>query len=111
MFMPFFFFNDPATAEIYTYCTLSLHDALPISAHVVAVDVVVHIDVPRQCRHARGHFPYVQVVQSGHGGQSTDRLGNRDWRSEEHTSELQSLMRISYAVFCLKKNRTAKASI
>src|SRR3546814_8726598 len=27
-------------------------------------------------------------------------------RSEEHTSELQSLMRISYAVFCLKKNTT-----
>src|SRR3546814_3332009 len=29
-------------------------------------------------------------------------------RSEEHTSELQSLMRISYAVFCLKKNQTPK---
>src|SRR3546814_7075606 len=29
-------------------------------------------------------------------------------RSEEHTSELQSLMRISYAVFCLKKNKTHK---
>src|SRR3546814_6037994 len=29
-------------------------------------------------------------------------------RSEEHTSELQSLMRISYAVFCLKKKRTTK---
>src|SRR3546814_2410670 len=29
--------------------------------------------------------------------------GNRRPRSEEHTSELQSLMRISYAVFCLKK--------
>src|SRR3546814_1886849 len=29
-----------------------------------------------------------------------------DPRSEEHTSELQSLMRISYAVFCLKKNIT-----
>src|SRR3546814_10559640 len=29
-----------------------------------------------------------------------------DERSEEHTSELQSLMRISYAVFCLKKKRT-----
>src|SRR3546814_2750300 len=28
------------------------------------------------------------------------------FRSEEHTSELQSLMRISYAVFCLKKNNT-----
>src|SRR3546814_6021226 len=30
------------------------------------------------------------------------RLANRMKRSEEHTSELQSLMRISYAVFCLK---------
>src|SRR3546814_7020643 len=34
------------------------------------------------------------------------------WRSEEHTSELQSLMRISYAVFCLKKkNIQTKARI
>src|SRR3546814_10186008 len=31
-----------------------------------------------------------------------------DARSEEHTSELQSLMRISYAVFCLKKKKTHK---
>src|SRR3546814_3400774 len=30
---------------------------------------------------------------------------HRDRRSEEHTSELQSLMRISYAVFCLKKKK------
>src|SRR3546814_1282650 len=36
------------------------------------------------------------------------RLPRRaDVRSEEHTSELQSLMRISYAVFCLKKKKTA----
>src|SRR3546814_4777555 len=33
------------------------------------------------------------------------RLGATDDRSEEHTSELQSLMRISYAVFCLKKKK------
>src|SRR3546814_3173147 len=32
----------------------------------------------------------------------------RDARSEEHTSELQSLMRISYAVFCLKKKNNTK---
>src|SRR3546814_6992896 len=31
--------------------------------------------------------------------------GNKPQRSEEHTSELQSLMRISYAVFCLKKKK------
>src|SRR3546814_1732385 len=36
-------------------------------------------------------------------------LASRRWaRSEEHTSELQSLMRISYAVFCLKKKITTK---
>src|SRR3546814_4360602 len=35
--------------------------------------------------------------------------GFKPLRSEEHTSELQSLMRISYAVFCLKKN-TPKSS-
>src|SRR3546814_9936420 len=33
-----------------------------------------------------------------------DASGNFSERSEEHTSELQSLMRISYAVFCLNKN-------
>src|SRR3546814_9021115 len=32
-------------------------------------------------------------------------------RSEEHTSELQSLMRISYAVFCLKKKKTVRQTI
>src|SRR3546814_2652252 len=34
-----------------------------------------------------------------------DELVERAVRSEEHTSELQSLMRISYAVFCLKKKK------
>src|SRR3546814_7948573 len=37
---------------------------------------------------------------SGFGGTATGA-----WRSEEHTSELQSLMRSSYAVFCLKKKK------
>src|SRR3546814_1567126 len=45
-------------------------------------------------------------------GPFKDRKSAQDWlvdykkRSEEHTSELQSLMRISYAVFCLKKKKT-----
>src|SRR3546814_7552053 len=37
------------------------------------------------------------------------RLADDAERSEEHTSELQSLMRISYAVFCLKKKKKTKA--
>src|SRR3546814_10239982 len=36
--------------------------------------------------------------------------GRGDSRSEEHTSELQSLMRISYAVFCLKKKKKNQTS-
>src|SRR3546814_2856447 len=41
------------------------------------------------------------AVQTGVGISRAESAGNA--RSEEHTSELQSLMRISYAVFCLKK--------
>src|SRR3546814_1255304 len=51
-----------------------------------------------------GHFPRngEEFVQNAHADFATLRV----WRSEEHTSELQSLMRISYAVFCLKKHTT-----
>src|SRR3546814_2137807 len=42
--------------------------------------------------------------QPGHCAIGNDHAN----RSEEHTSELQSLMRISYAVFCLKKKKTTK---
>src|SRR3546814_2361824 len=38
----------------------------------------------------------------------TDLICGRNPRSEEHTSELQSLMRISYAVFCLKKKKNTR---
>src|SRR3546814_9025660 len=41
---------------------------------------------------------------------SGSRPGSSAPRSEEHTSELQSLMRISYAVFCLKKKTTHKTN-
>src|SRR3546814_5561078 len=40
------------------------------------------------------------------GGETTRVKLSAEQRSEEHTSELQSLMRISYAVFCLKKKNT-----
>src|SRR3546814_18961899 len=43
----------------------------------------------------------VKVIGQKSGASVDNRLRER---SEEHTSELQSLMRISYAVFCLKKN-------
>src|SRR3546814_5597465 len=44
-----------------------------------------------------GHMPVARRAVDGHASV------HQSLRSEEHTSELQSLMRISYAVFCLKK--------
>src|SRR3546814_9625860 len=88
--------NNTATTKIYTYRhTLSLRDALPICSLVtpglgVCPEVVDLFGRP------------LVGVSIGSGERGTH--GSSDAiRSEEHTSELQSLMRISYAVFCLKK--------
>src|SRR3546814_11685361 len=82
------FFNDTATTDIYTYVhTLSLHDALPISSRSAPRSapptLSSHYNLP--VAHLVAHHPLWPT------------------RSEEHTSELQSLMRTSYAVFCLKQ--------
>src|SRR3546814_2481572 len=47
---------------------------------------------------------------SCHGGVMLTASHNPKERSEEHTSELQSLMRITYAVFCLKKKNTKQTN-
>src|SRR3546814_17695931 len=54
--------------------------------------------------HAHPHTRRVVVEHDGQVGGPIHRQGVS--RSEEHTSELQSLMRISYAVFCLKQKTT-----
>src|SRR3546814_4191308 len=46
------------------------------------------------------HFPFLSNSNS-----RSHWKASRERRSEEHTSELQSLMRLSYAAFCLKKNK------
>src|SRR3546814_5951573 len=55
---------------------------------------------PLDCRLKR-LFELLSILLGRHG-----KIQNSRSRSEEHTSELQSLMRISYAVFCLKKKKT-----
>src|SRR3546814_4598342 len=61
-----------------------------------------------RARHGRGHERALglgkgRAIQATRACHAVDARGRA--RSEEHTSELQSLMRISYAVFCLKKNK------
>src|SRR5215212_11817740 len=81
LFTLFFFFNDTATTEIYT---LSLHDALPISVGSTSWST------PRvaQSRRTRGA-----------------RRASRRPRSEEHTSELQSLRHLVCRLLLEKKNK------
>src|SRR3546814_1675930 len=64
-------------------------------------------------------FPYTTLFRSAPGlglledfsaGKVDSAFQNGQRRSEEHTSELQSLMRISYAVFCLKKKKKYRHS-
>src|SRR3546814_10906547 len=101
----FLFFNDTATTEIYTYLhTLSLHDALPIYLDPALggkgygqFKLALMNEIIGRCSWAPTVF-----------GCAAPDSGNADilaMRSEEHTSEIQSLMRISYAVFCLKKKK------
>src|SRR2546425_11804293 len=84
LFFFFFFFNDTATTEIYT---LSLHDALPISTP----------------------FSVLLFLRRSIGGRdlSSMRLGKCCWseRSEEHTSELQSLAYLVCRLLLEKKKK------
>src|SRR3546814_6610928 len=59
-------------------------------------------DAPRLCAGERARARDGRSGRARPGGRRRPRAGAR---SEEHTSELQSLMRISYAVFCLKKKK------
>src|SRR3546814_10850130 len=105
---------DTPPTEIYPYChTLSLHDALPISrGNGTTVVRLRHGASLNDFADKIDANPAALVTVLFHLGematatQSLDEDTFGTLRSEEHTSELQSLMRISYAVFCLKKNKS-----
>src|SRR5690349_22972275 len=80
----FFFFNDPATTEIYT---LSLHDALPI---------LVARQSPRNRK--------ITATTSSTAKESSICWS---WRSEEHTSELQSRRDLVCRLLLEKKKKTS----
>src|SRR3546814_4469958 len=95
-------FSTPGPAST-THGFIATPATLPVGttasgAYVFSVDVVANTPIFIDPEVALGYD-----YRTGHGDPNfvTVRL---PIRSEEHTSELQSLMRISYAVFCLKKN-------
>src|SRR3546814_17929983 len=99
-----FFLKFTATAEIYTYApTRSLLEALPISTAPPRLERTQVICQPR-----RAATSAIAPRRGRRLPSVTLRSRRAVARSEEHTSELQSLMRISYAVFCLKKKKHKK---
>src|SRR2546430_4190137 len=89
--IPFFFFNDTATTEIYT---LSLHDALPIFQALVSYVVSGDDRLARQA---------IDAIDSS---RIPDGITAR---SEEHTSELQSQSNLVCRLLLEKKKRTCDA--
>src|SRR3546814_8215407 len=73
----------------------------------------VSVTVPMTAK-SSSHLWKIAAANSSRPGFSTISMRSCDSdsiiRSEEHTSELQSLMRISYAVFCLKKKKSTTTS-
>src|SRR2546429_8884003 len=93
----FFFFNDTATTEIYT---LSLHDALPISAgrgHRAA-----------QARRGADGVLRTRHRTAGALRHSRAGTGRQRHRSEEHTSELQSRLHLVCRLLLEKKKKKKK---
>src|SRR3546814_5396586 len=81
------------------YCT-EIEDRL--TAHADVVEAAVFGIPDRVLGEVVGAAVFLRPGSAADFRTLADHVG----RSEEHTSELQSLMRISYAVFCLKKKQT-----
>src|SRR3546814_4147748 len=83
-----------------------------------AVDVTVHPTEAVACPQRQQHPGHQRRRRCGGQAKTAPRVEiagteqpDQAERSEEHTSELQSLMRISYAVFCLKKKKTIHSTV
>src|SRR3546814_10273638 len=77
-----------------------------VSASAQAADLAVtRVESSVFVRHANGDHAALSNRDPLQAGDTVSTGAQGHVRSEEHTSELQSLMRISYAVFCLQKKR------
>src|SRR5689334_24614130 len=95
--MSFFFFNDPATTEIYT---LSLHDALPILQRFRGTGASPVIFLNSHGRGARATEHFTEHYSAAFSPPRAPRS-----RSEEHTSELQSQFHLVCRLLLEKKKK------
>src|SRR3546814_4941943 len=98
------------TDTLFPYTTLFRSVFAPDQARfdiVAAGQLFQGGDVQRRLEAGQG-LPDQQGLALPVAAHEVGRAESAQQRSEEHTSELQSLMRISYAVFCLKKKKITK---
>src|SRR3546814_7108114 len=105
------------TDTLFPYTTLFRSTGPKITTSVHSGPPIKHLlHFPVQRRNGTGD-PFMPGIGMEDRGRAAPRCGGRSVfikkrkRSEEHTSELQSLMRISYAVFCLKKNKQKRHTL
>src|SRR3546814_8911550 len=108
MYLLFFFFKQKTAYEM----RISDWSSDVCSSDLIAADA--HVSILLFDRAIDPDLTHPAVVRDQHdrcirqsiyGYAAGSGNATRPGRSEEHTSELQSLMRISYAVFCLKKKK------
>src|SRR3546814_8515120 len=92
------------TDTLFPYTTLFRSPAPGCPAPDNARPLVCRLSTPPSGGGAENPEAWGKPAGCGWCAVTTGHRSSRGRRSEEHTSELQSLMRISYAVFCLKKN-------
>src|SRR3546814_7758953 len=93
------------TDTLFPYTTLCRSPAVPLTRAVVIEYAQFAHGVDCQRGYLVSEFTALQLDdQLRHAARLSPKAVRKD-RSEEHTSELQSLMRNSYAVFCLKKKK------
>src|SRR3546814_3385986 len=105
LLLPFTYAMDPHTALAFL---IGMWAVTPTADTIPSI----LIGVPGAAGSAATVMDGYPMARRGEAGRAlgasytASLIGGVFGRSEEHTSELQSLMRISYAVFCLKKKKT-----
>src|SRR3546814_9818222 len=97
----------PMNADFDFLSTAAMRESLPPCCRAMRIDGLQN----RRSREisTRDALPEDRLIQSAQNGRSV--MISLSSRSEEHTSELQSLLRISYAVFCLTKKTTNMSTL
>src|SRR3546814_7015517 len=97
--------SDVCSSDLWAPCTTTNADRTVHQGIEVGLDATIPLSALGDSLALTAAYTYSDFFFDDDAIYGDNRIPGR---SEEHTSELQSLMRISYAVFCLKKNKQSQ---